>query len=61
MVRIELERLAEHPERLLAITKRLANRSEAAVDPDVILTVMVDQDLVIELSGVIVRGLEVGQ
>ena len=55
--RIDLERLLEHVERLLALTQGLANHAEPVVDADdvrLVLTVAVlDQDGLVDLPGVV--------
>ena len=55
--RIDLERLLEHVERLLALTQVLADLTEAVVDADdvrLVLTVAVlDQDRLVDLPGVV--------
>ncbi len=61
--RIDLQRLLEHVERLLALTEGLANHAEAVVDADdrrlVLAVAVLDQDRLVDLPGVVVvRHLE---
>jgi hypothetical protein len=63
VARIDLERLLEHVERLLALAERLANHAEPVVDADdvalVLAVAVLDQDRLVDLPGVlVVRHLE---